>query len=146
MDKLPKEILAEIEYVEISLANLKTTLMKSEKSVIELSAIATFIHNIYNGVENILKQIFKKQQINLTKSEFWHKELIQTAVSHKIISSSLSNKLYEYLSFRHFFIHGYGFMLEEEQLSDLANDAPEVWQQLLKEIKFYFENKSGDIS
>mgnify|MGYP001561735621 CR=1 FL=1 len=59
MGELSKEIYAERENVEKALENLKIVMVRPEKSVIELSAIATFLHNIYNGVENILKQAFK---------------------------------------------------------------------------------------
>jgi len=51
MADLPEEILAQKEHIEITLENLKDAEMRSDKSVIELSAIATFIHNFYNGIE-----------------------------------------------------------------------------------------------
>lgn len=134
MDKLTKQILAEKENVEIALNNLKKTMARKEKSVIELAAIATFIHNIYNGTENILKQILIARGIKIPTSKTWHKDLLHLSVSKKIISSRLSDKLYEYLTFRHFFIHAYGFMLEEMHLKDLANDIPKIWLQFLSEI------------
>ena len=56
MGSLPKSILAEKENVETALDNLKQAVARPERSVIELSAMATFLHNIYNGMENILKQ------------------------------------------------------------------------------------------
>ena len=55
MDELTEQILAEKENVDIALQNLKTAMARNEKTVIELAAIATFLHNIYNGMENILK-------------------------------------------------------------------------------------------
>ena len=57
MDELTEQILAEKENVDIALYNLKTAMARTEKTVIELAAIATFLHNTYNGIENILKQI-----------------------------------------------------------------------------------------
>jgi len=54
MADLPKEILAEEENVENALKNLQEAAARPEKTVIELSAIAVFLHNIYNGIENIL--------------------------------------------------------------------------------------------
>ncbi|MBI3584903.1 MAG: hypothetical protein HY096_13285 [Nitrospinae bacterium] len=113
MGNLSKEILAEKENVENVLNNLKEAMTRAEKTVIELSAIASFLHNIYNGIENILKQILKGKNIKISRSETWHKDLLNISVSLEIISENLSDKLYEYLSFRHFFIHAYGFMLEE---------------------------------
>ncbi len=63
MDELTEQILAEKENVDIALHNLKTARARNEKTVIELAAIATFLHNIYNGIENILKQILLSRNI-----------------------------------------------------------------------------------
>jgi len=120
MDSLTKEILAEKENVEEALQNVKDAMSRKEKSVIELSAIATFLHNIYNGIENILKQVMKVIDIEIPKSTTWHKDLLNLSVSNGIISDKLSDELYEYLTFRHFFVHAYGFMLEEDKLKDLV--------------------------
>jgi len=135
MDELTEQILAEKENVDIALQNLKTAMARTEKTVIELAAIATFLHNIYNGIENIQKQILKSREIMVPKSDKWHKDLLNKSLSSGIISEELSNKLYKYLTFRHFFIHAYGFMLDEKQLVSLVNDIPEIWQQYLKEIE-----------
>ena len=139
MDELTEQILAEKENVEIALNNLKTAMARNEKTIIELAAIATFLHNIYNGIENILKQILIARDIKIPKSDKWHKELLNKSLSSDIISEELSNKLYRYLTFRHFFVHAYGFMLDEKQLESLANDIPEIWQQYLKEIGHFLK-------
>ncbi len=135
MDELHKRILAEKENVEIALGNLKYTMARNEKTVIELAAIATFLHNIYNGIENILKQILKAKGIEIPESATWHKELLNLSESQEIISEKLSDQLYEYLTFRHFFVHAYGFMLDEAHLEVLANNIPEIWLQFTKEIE-----------
>lgn len=138
MGELSREIYAERENVEKALDNLKIVMARPEKSVIELSAIATFLHNIYSGVENILKQALKIKDIQVPRSTTWHKDLLNFSVSSGIISERLSDELYRYMTFRHFFIHAYGFMLEEEQLKDLAENISTVWLQFLLEIEVYF--------
>ncbi len=137
MDNLVKQIAAEIEHVEKSLNNLETAMAIKEKSVIELAAIATFLHNIYNGIENILKRILKAKNIIIPKSDTWHKDLLKHCVSDKIIHRKLSENLFEYLTFRHFFIHSYGFMLEESPLEDLADNISRVWTEFLAAIEYY---------
>lgn len=144
MNTLPKQVLAEKENVEKALSNLKDAMAKQEKSVIELAAIATFLHNIYNGIENILKQVLKAKDAEVPKSDTWHKDLLNLSVSRGVVSEKLSDELYEYLTFRHFFVHAYGFMLEETQLEDLANSIPDIWSQFLLEIENYLSENRGD--
>ncbi len=103
MVSLSEKIEAEKENVERTLKDLEMAMKKKEKSVIELSAIATFLHNIYNGIENILKQILKEENIKLSKSDTWHKDLLELSAENEIISEKLVDKLREYLTFRHFF-------------------------------------------
>jgi len=113
MDSMPRQILAEIANVEEAIRNLEAAMIRRERTVVELAAIGVFLHNIYNGIENILKQTLKMKGIQIPRTENWHKELINLSVSNKVITESLSDELYEYLTFRHFFVHAYGFMLEE---------------------------------
>ncbi len=105
MDDLHRRILAEKENVETALSNLKETMARKEKTVIELAAIATFLHNICNGIENILKQVLNEKDIEVQTSSMWHKELLNISSSCGIISEKLADQLYEYLTFRHFFVH-----------------------------------------
>lgn len=135
MDELQKQILAEKENVEIALENLKLAKSKNEKTVIELAAIGTFLHNIYNGIENILKRVVVASNVEIPSSVTWHKDLLNLSLSMEIISEKTCDELYKYLTFRHFFIHAYGFMLEEAYMEDLMNNIPDVWFRFMKEIE-----------
>ncbi|MFH1884494.1 MAG: HepT-like ribonuclease domain-containing protein [Planctomycetota bacterium] len=135
MVDLTRKIAAEKENVEKALDNLKDAMGRKERSTVELAAIATFLLNIYNGIENILKQVLKSRGNEIPKSETSHKDLLDISVSNGIIPEKLSDQLYEYLTFRHFFVHAYGFMLEEIHLEDLANNIPDVWLQFLLAIQ-----------
>ena len=135
MVDLARKIAAEKENVEKALDNLKDAMGRKKRATIELAAIATFLHNIYNGIENILKQVLKAKGTEIPKSDTSHKDLLDLSVSNGIIPEKLSDQLYEYLTFRHFFVHAYGFMLEEAQLEDLANNIPGVWLQFLSAIQ-----------
>jgi len=139
MADIPKQILAEKENVEVALNNLKEAIERKEKSVVELAAIGTFLHNIYNGIENILKQVLKTKGVEIPKAETWHKDLLNRSVSSGIISEGLSDELYEYLTFRHFFVHGYGFMIEEAPLFDLAGRIPEIWLQFMASVERHYK-------
>ena len=134
MGEVPKQIMAEKQNVETALDNLNKALARTNKSTIELAAIGTFLHNIYNGIENILKQTVRLKSIEIPKSESWHKDLLNLSASKGIISEEMSDQLYEYLTFRHFFIHSYGFMLEEKHLEGLAENIQNIWAQFISEI------------
>jgi len=143
MDRLRKQILAERENIETALNHLKNAMEREDKTVIELAAVGTFLHNVYNGIENILKQILISRNKEIPDSATWHKELLNLSVSMGIISGGLSDDLYKYLTFRHFFVHAYGFMLEEIHLEDLAANIPKVWLQFLSEIEDFLKKEAS---
>ena len=87
MDELIEQILAEKENVDIAMNNLKTAMARTEKTVIELAAIATFLHNIYNGIENISKQILISKNIVTIQIPFFL--LNQSMLSNIFKTSSL---------------------------------------------------------
>jgi len=140
MVDLAKKIAAENQNVEQALNNLKDAVSRKEKSTVELAAIATFLHNIYNGIENILKQVLKTKGITVSRSETSHKDLLELSLTNGIIPEPLYDKLYEYLTFRHFFVHAYGFMLEEAHLKNLANNIPGVWSEFLSAVEKFSQN------
>lgn len=134
MDELLQEIEAGKEYILDTLQALKKALRRRGKDIVELAAIATFLHNTYNGIENILKRLLKFKGISISPSESWHKDLLDLSVGNQIISLKLSKRLDEYRAFRHFFIHGYGVMLEREKLIPLAENLPDVWKDFESEL------------
>ena len=106
------------EYCEAEFENIDTvvfqlfSIVEAEKtgySTAELAAIATFIHNCYNGIENILKRILSFNQIEMKETPTWHKDLLKTSLDIGIVTNDLYSSLSDYLSFRHFFVHAYSF-------------------------------------
>jgi len=139
LDELKKEIEAEKENIIKTLNGLKCAMERDEKTIVELAAISTFIHNIYNGIENLLKRILKFKGITIKKSEIWHKDLIRNSVENEIVSQEFSEKLNEYRAFRHFFIHAYGVMLDDRKLLPLAKNIPKLWDDFESEINFFIK-------
>ncbi|MFQ6073559.1 MAG: hypothetical protein ACE5KT_12780 [Methanosarcinales archaeon] len=86
MNELLQEVQAEKEHILDTLRALKEALKRKEKTIVELAAIATFLQNTYNGIENILKRVLKYKGISVPISESWHKNLLDLSVDNQIIS------------------------------------------------------------
>jgi uncharacterized protein YutE (UPF0331/DUF86 family) len=69
--------------------------------------------------------------------------LLDFSVARGIIPEELSDQLYEYLTFRHFFVHAYGFMLEEAQLEPLARNIPNIWREFIVAADRYCRDLDG---
>lgn len=134
MDELLQEIAAEKEHISETLRALQKALERKEKTIIELAAVATFLQNTYNGMENILKRILKFKEVAIPRSKTYHKDLLDLSVDNKIISFELSKKFDEYRAFRHFSVHGYGIMLDRERLIPLAKNLSSVWKKFESEL------------
>ncbi len=119
---------AEFENIEKVLAQLSAVIGdKKDFSVPDLAAIATFLHNVYNGIENILKRVLVCEGGEIKDSPAWHKELLLAGVDKGIVTGDLCELLARLLSFRHFFVHSYVFVLKWENLKPLVEDIFSVY-------------------
>ncbi len=137
------------EYCEAEFENIDTVLVelysvirqeKDDYSTAELAAVATFIHNCYNGIENILKRILSLKNIKTKDAPTWHKDLLKTALDEGIIPNDLYETLSNYLSFRHFFVHAYSFNIRWDELKPLADNLPETLKEFKTAIYAYLES------
>lgn len=128
---------AEYEAIEKTLSTIPEKPL-SQLSELELAGVAVLLNNFYNGIENILKQIFKKQSIRLPEGPAWHQNLINTAVNESIIPDDLAEKISEYMSFRHFVAHGYTFNLNAERLQELTDNVLKIFEKFREEINKIF--------
>lgn len=125
---------AEYEELESTLSALPNRPL-STLSKLELAGAAALLHNFYNGIENILKLVFRLKGFPIPRGEFWHKDLLGLAEEQGILSNSLLEDLKRYLAFRHYFGHGYALNLVPGRMEPLAADAPAVFAKFKVEIE-----------
>jgi len=129
-----EKIEAEFENIERVLADLPRPDSLKQLSSLELAGVAALIHNFYNGVENIFKQLVISKGLSIPQGPSWHIDLIEICVANQIISRTTSGMLKEYLSFRHFFSHAYSFDVDEERIAPLLERIKDVHKNLVKDI------------
>jgi len=110
-------------------------------SELELAGVATYLHNFFNGTENILKRVFKTFKIEIPSGPSWHIDLLNKAVSNKILSEELKNMLSSYLGFRHFFSHGYAIDLYADRMEGLIDNISETYNKFKNEIDLFTKSK-----
>lgn len=117
---------AEFENIDQAITELFKVVRdgKSDYTTAELAAVAVFIHNAYNGIENMLKRVLLSRQIKTAETPTWHKDLLKAALDAGIISDELYEAVSTYLSFRHFFVHAYSFNLRWDELNPLVSNLP----------------------
>lgn len=111
----------------------------------ELRAIASILHEFYNGVERIFERIAVGLDEGVPKGSHWHADLlIQMAISREgerpaVIDEPLYARLKDYLDFRHFFRHAYGYTLEWSQLRWKAESLADTLGLLRDQLRAFFD-------
>lgn len=112
---------------------------------IELRAIATMLHEFYNGVERIFERIAISLGEGLPRGSYGHIDLLaqmattQSNARLAVIDEPLRTRLEEYLKFRHFFRHAYSYTLEWNRLRWLAEQLDATLQLLREQLQIFFE-------
>ena len=78
--------------------------------------------------------------VQIPTSETWHRDLLNLAVVNQIISQEVRDNIAEYMGFRHFFIHAYGFQLKYESIKALFNNIINVYSDFKSEIEQFLSN------
>ncbi|MFA5779419.1 MAG: hypothetical protein WC947_04730 [Elusimicrobiota bacterium] len=144
IEEFSKYFEAEVEDINKVLKEIERliSLMPIEKDNIKLAAAGTFLHNFYNGIENILKRALLVKDIKIQNSPGWHKETLLKAKELNIIDTEIHIKLIPYLTFRHYFIHGYSFKLVSDDILSLLKETDIIFNKFNDAImKFIREEK-----
>jgi hypothetical protein len=72
MSTLNEKIEAEIENINRVLKEIPPAKSLPSLSILELAGVATLLHNFYNGIENILKQILLSKNLIIPQGDSWH--------------------------------------------------------------------------
>jgi len=143
-----KKILFEIEQIDqliddssslFNLCNLR------EPDFIERCGIALILQSFYNGIENIVLLIMKNKGDILQDGTKWHKNLLSKTFENnengsQIFREELKIPLYDYLQFRHFVRHTYGFQLKWGKMKNLFFDMIIIWEKIKEDILSFIEN------
>lgn len=112
---------------------------------VELRAMAGILHEFYNGVERIFERIAVGMGEGLPQGSNWHTDLLAQMASTPegrplaMIDQPLRARLKDYLDFRHFFRHAYGYTLEWNQLRWKVEHLPETFATLGDQLHAFFE-------
>ena len=89
---------------------------------------------MYNGIENVMKQLLFARGLEMPVGESWHRDLLLKTVSEGLVTESTVEELKRYLAFRHFFSHSYSLDLDPVRLEPLVAEARSVFDALKKDI------------
>ena len=108
-----------------------------------IDSAALNLHDVYSGVERLLKQIAATVDGNLPSSPEWHRDLLEQMgldlpqVRPPVLTAESIRNLDEYLRFRHVVRNVYTFSLDPERVERLVKDLGPIFEQLRQELLMF---------
>ena len=112
---------------------------KTAYTMAEQAAMATFLINMYGGIENILKQMLLYDKLDVGDSPGWHEKVLRKSGEIGILPPDLFHMLGRYLSFRHFFIYNYFFNINWEDMKALVETMKDIASKIRAETDEYLQ-------
>jgi len=139
-EQLKQDILYEQRQIDAVISKIKE--IGEDITDVKKAALATYLMNFYNGIENIMKRCAKEYYKRTPKGADWHKELLRKTCAgngsrRRLFSEEIVDRLYDYLTFRHIFIHGYGFKLKWEEMKSLVENIDELWGKIKEQLSTF---------
>ncbi len=145
MVSIKDKIDAELENITLVLKEIEKVKDQTYKELVVIVGMGAFLQDIYLGMENILKQLLKKINIQIPNTPTWHKDLLNLSIENEFISKETANRIGKYLFFRHFFTHAYGFQLDKAKLKPLINNIPKIFSDFKREIDNFLSKLDENI-
>jgi hypothetical protein len=106
---------------------------------IEIRALGAMLHSLYNGIEGTFKRVALHLDGGIPSGGDWHTLLLdamtaRNATRPAVISTTLAERLRDYLKFRHVFRHAYFFDLRWPKMAPLVLDCATVLTVFEQEI------------
>jgi len=123
-------------------AEAKLDLIPNEVGAYDRAAIGYFLHNFYNGCENIFRAVARFFENDLGP-ETWHSDLLKRMKLNienyrpAVIDEELYRLLEDFRGFRHVFRHSYSFELDWERERLVALKFHRVAAMLQEQVKAF---------
>ena len=119
--------------------------IKEKPDFIEKSAAGSFLHSFYNGIEKLAILIYKGINEKIPNDIKWHKKLLEKTFNSTknypiLFNNEYKIQLQDYMEFRHFFRHTYGYNINIEKLKPLINNAEILWEKIRNDINKFLES------
>ena len=101
------------------------------------------LHNLYNAIENIFRNIAEAFENHLEDRERWHSELLRrmTLDLHPVRPAAIDGQAFDRIDelrrFRHLFRSAYGVRLDPERLSLVLRKALEIRETFPAQIESF---------
>ena len=108
-----------------------------------IDSAALNLHDIYSGVERLLKQIAATVDGNLPSSPEWHRDLLEQMgldiprMRPPVLTTESIRNLDEYLRFRHVVRNVYTFSLDPERVGRLVKELGPIYDQFRIELLMF---------
>jgi len=121
------------------------TSISDEPSQFEMHGLAAYLHQFYTGVESIFQRIVIGLGEGLPQGAYWHAELLAQMAAERpggrpaVIDGPLYARLKDYMDFRHFFRHAYGYTLRWSQMQWKVEHLADTLTVLREQLRAFFE-------